>query len=196
MTPIVAPVEVVRTLSGAIWCASFPGSSSLDDLEEPFKAGFVEFLSALNKAGATTRINQTFRPVERAYMMHYCYMIKNKTQSPKGVDRQLGVNIEWDHGDDKKSIKAASEMSTRFGIDNLKTEPALNSQHTIGFAVDMQITWEGDLSIEKKDGTTTVIASSPKDIMNTDLHKVGKTYGVIKYNKSGYDRPHWSSNGA
>ena len=182
VTPIVVHVNVVKTLSGATWCASFPGSASTDDLEEPFKANFLEFLRALKEAGASTHIAATFRPVERAYMMRFCYLIKHKQHKPQKVPTQTGVNIEWDHGDDEKSIAAACEMSTGFDIDTLGTTPAWNSQHTIGFAVDMRISWKDDLSITQKDGTIKIITTSPKDRMNTELHEVGATYGVIKYN--------------
>lgn len=32
--------------------------------------------------------------------------------------------------------------------------------------------------------------------LNQNLHRVGASYGVIKYNRSGRDDPHWSDNGA
>jgi hypothetical protein len=32
--------------------------------------------------------------------------------------------------------------------------------------------------------------------MNLQLHRVGATYGVIKFNRAGRDEPHWSDNGA
>ena len=195
VTPIIVPVNVVKTFSGASWCNSFPGSASTDDLIEPFKANFLEFLAALTKAGAATHIAATFRPVERAYMMRFCYLIKHKLHKPQKVPSQPGVDIEWDHEDDKKSITAACEMSTGFNIDGLGTAPAWNSQHTLGLAVDMRISWKGDLSIDQKDGTLKVIATSPKDRMNTELHKVGATYEVIKYNGPNSDKPHWSSSG-
>jgi len=33
-------------------------------------------------------------------------------------------------------------------------------------------------------------------LMHWSLRRVGASYGVIKYNRSGRDDPHWSDNGA
>lgn len=40
------------------------------------------------------------------------------------------------------------------------------------------------------------IATLPRSGLNPALHKVGATYGVIKYNRCGRDDPHLSDTGA
>src|SRR5258708_1618117 len=52
-------------LSGKAWYYEFPTSVSTDDLTEPFKTSAENFLKALTDAGATYKINATFRPVQR-----------------------------------------------------------------------------------------------------------------------------------
>jgi hypothetical protein len=70
--------------------------------------------------------------------------------------------------------------------------PALNSLHALGQAIDMDISWSGDLTIANADGSTAVVTSSPQSGHNPDLHQVGATYGVIKLLS---DPPHWSLTG-
>lgn len=184
-----------KELSGTQWVNRFPGSTSVDDLLDPFKSNFKNFHAALISAGAATRIATTFRPKERAYLMHWCYEIANKNHKPQKIPAMDGVPIEWDHSDDTQSISAANAMLIAFGMLELRIAPALHSMHEKGEAVDMQITWTGDLEITQKDGSTKKITSLPKDRMNSDLHEVGKTYGVIKFYMGAKDKPHWSSNG-
>jgi len=85
-------------------------------------------------------------------------------------------------------------MYGKFKIDGLKTQPALKSEHTKGFAVDMEISWEGTLTIEGKDGSSNEISSKPRGPMNTELHAIGAGYGVLRYFKPALDKPHWSLN--
>lgn len=78
----------------------------------------------------------------------------------------------------------------------LGAAPALNSRHTRGFAIDMAIRWHGTMSMLDANGATVEIATSPRTGVNLQLCRVGESYGVIKYNRSGRDDPHWSDNGA
>jgi hypothetical protein len=96
-----------------------------------------------------------------------------------------GEHVYQRHG----AFDAANKMKNGYG---LVYPPARNSRHNEGRAIDMTITWSGDLTIEKKDGTSTTISSSPKNGRNTDLHIVGATYGVRKLVS---DPPHWSDDG-
>jgi len=82
-----------------------------------------------------------------------------------------------------------------FGMQRLGVAPALDSQHTRKLAVDMSVSWSGTLTIKDKNDKSVTVKSSPATGMNKDLHAVGKTYGVIKYNAGGEDKPHWSSTG-
>ena len=57
--------------SGPQWCKRFPCTTSLDDLLPPFGDACRAFISQLKKAGATVSVATTYRPVERAYLMHW-----------------------------------------------------------------------------------------------------------------------------
>ncbi len=77
----------------------------------------------------------------------------------------------------------------------LNVAPSLKSRHTEGNAIDMNISWMGDLKIKNKKGEDVLIKTFPKDGMNTELHTVGKSFGIIKYHGGSKDRPHWSTDG-
>lgn len=181
--------------SGKSWVSQFPTSTSVDDLVSPFRENLKAFLAALNKAGASVAINATYRPVERAYLMHYAFRIAREGLSPKDVPAMEGVDIQWGHLDDQGKLdivasrRAAEDMVAAYGI---AFRPALRSNHTARLAVDMSIIWSGSLSILNSAGKKVVITSSPRSGSNTDLVRVGKTYGVIKLVS---DPPHWSQNG-
>jgi hypothetical protein len=197
------PAAAVATneLSGAQWVARFPTSVLVADCVDPFKDGLTRFLAALEAAGAVVSIAATLRPPERAYLMHWSWMISKKDYDPQTVPAMNGVNIDWVHRDTKgkyaadASKAAATAMVNGYGMQNLGTAPALNSRHTDGLAVDMSISWSGNLAIANADGTSTTIKTAPKSGMNTDLHAVGATYNVMKYVGGDKDKPHWSSDG-
>ncbi len=86
-------------------------------------------------------------------------------------------------------------MCTGYGIHDLGTTPALISQHEARLAIDVTISWNGTLRIANRDGTIATIEFTPRTGMNPELIAVGASYGVIKYNRTGIDRPHWSSTG-
>ncbi|WP_199240413.1 hypothetical protein [Duganella dendranthematis] len=200
-TPAIAKIAC-RELSGVIWVSRFPGSVSLSDLAPPFQDYANAFIDALKAAGAVVSIAATYRPLERAYLMHWSWLIAKAGQDPRKVPSTPGVSIQWDHQDDEgeysseRSIDAAKAMTKAYGIDTLAIAPALISRHTARCAVDMSIRWHGALGILSADGSHVCIAEGPKTGMNRQLHMVGATYGVIKYNQRGQDRPHWSDTGA
>ena len=189
-----AVVEVSNELSGAQWVGRFPGSASTSDLAGSFQSAADNFLAALRQAGATVIISATLRPAERAYLMHWSWKIVQGT-APSSVPAKDGVNIEWAHSSDSASIQAAQDMVNSYGMAGLGVAPSLNSRHTQGNAIDMSISWSRNLSIVNASGATVAITSTPRTGMNTDLHAVGARYGVIKYQGSGTDRPHWSNDG-
>lgn len=191
-TPAVA--NITNELSGAQWVSRFPGSASTSDLSGQFRSSVEAFIAALTQAGASVIVSATLRPPERAYLMHWSWKIVNGA-SPSSVPGMAGVDIEWVHPTSTASVPAAQAMVNAFGMGSLGVAPALNSRHTQGSAIDMSISWRGDLSIVKANGTTEVISSSPRTGMNPTLHAVGAGYGVIKYQGSGLDRPHWSTDG-
>jgi hypothetical protein len=73
--------------------------------------------------------------------------------------------------------------------------PALNSRHTDGKAVDMNISWSETLKINDAEGKEAEIRTTPRTGMNAELHAVGKSYGVIKFHLRAADKPHWSEDG-
>ena len=189
-----AVVKVGDELSGGQWVGRFPGSASLDALVEPFRTSVIRFKSALESAGAIVRISATFRPKERAYLMHWSWKIVHGT-NPNSVPPMDGVNIEWVHSSRDECIEAAQEMVDGYEIQNLGIPPALATRHTQRKAVDMRITWHGNLAITNASGQTITITSIPRTSMNTQLHAVGASYGVIKFLGGNSDKPHWSTDG-
>ena len=199
-TPAVVEIPAAE-LSGGVWCTRFPASTSIADCVEPFKQSLSLFVAALGAAGAEVSIANTYRPPQRAFLMHWSWRIVNEGADPRTVPGMTGVAINWAHTDvgggysPTKSVAAAQEMVNTYGLPNLKVPPALNSRHTLGLAVDMSISWVGDLSIVDGADAITKISTTPKTGMNAELKVVGATYGVVKFVGGSVDRPHWSDNG-
>jgi hypothetical protein len=127
--------------------------------------------------------------------MHFSFAVARESLDPGAVPAMAGVDIQWMHQtpagrpDLAASKMAAEQMVLGYGI---VFKPALTSRHIEGKAIDMTISWQGDLKIATAAGTTVTITSLPRSGDNTDLHAVGRTYGVIKL---ATDPPHWSSDG-
>lgn len=176
--------------SGSQWCTRFPGSLSLDDLEPTWRGRVWAFLTAMERAGATVNVTATYRPPERAYLMHWCWMIANLAQAPAAVPTMPGVNIDWTHDGDVRAAKSAAlAMVKAF---DLEFAPSLVSKHTLRRAIDMRIAWKGRLSVRDSDGHVHYILTEPRDGTNLELVKVGASFGVIKLS---LDIPHWSDDG-
>jgi hypothetical protein len=181
--------------SGAEWVAKFPTSKDVEDLASPFRENVKKFLATLKAAGADVNISATYRPAERAYLMHYAYRIAREKLNPSDVPSREGVDIEWVHRKDNGRIdlvasrNAAEDMVEAYDI---VYRPALNSNHTLRLAIDMTISWTGTLSIENARGNTVDIKSTPRSGQNGDLWKIGKSYRVLKLES---DPPHWSADG-
>lgn len=180
-------------LSGADWWnanqARYPNSAALADLVQPFRDNVTAFLKALKDAGATVAVSSTRRNAVRAHLMHYSWYVAKGMLAPNKVPALPGLAIQWDHGDLARSKAAAQQMVNLFQI---AYEPALTSRHIEGRAIDMTIGWAGTLRIRDKQGKTREIAAPRSGDANTDLHKLGATYGVIKLLS---DPPHWSDDG-
>jgi D-alanyl-D-alanine dipeptidase len=182
--------------SGPQWAKQFPTTSSTDALVEPFRGSVNRFLGALRAAGATVDIHDTLRPPERAYLMHYSFRIARQALDPSTVPAMAGVDIQWVHTDgqgapDLPASKAAAEQMV--GAYGIVFRPALTSRHTEGRAIDMTISWQGDLTIATAVGGQTTITTEPRTgAGNAALHGVGAAYGVCKLVT---DAPHWSSDG-
>lgn len=182
-------------VSGPQWTNQFPASSSTNDLTEPFRSNVNRFVTALNNAGANVSINETLRPPERAYLMHYSFRIAREALDPASVPAMAGVDIQWVHldangnADSAASRNAAEQMVQAYGI---VFRPALTSRHTEGRAIDVDISWQATLAISNAGGTQVSITTTPRNGSNAALQVVGASYGVRKL---ATDPPHWSSDG-
>lgn len=188
--------------SGRSWVSRYPGSDHPRDLRPPFR-GYVEaFVEALRAAGAVVSINATYRPPKRAYLMHWSWKIARGLADPQKVPAMEEVPISWTHHDrdgeyvHNSSVAAAREMVSAFRMERLGVAPSLNSRHVFGYGLDMVIMWTGTLTVADAYGHVVKISTFPRTGMNPQLHRVGASYGVIKYNRGGRDDPHWSDTGA
>lgn len=186
-----------RQLSGRYWVTwqktYAPNSKRVDDLELQFRAKVTDFIKALRAAGAKVDEKHTLRTPQAAYLWDWAWQIAKGKARPKDAKPYSGPlpvpDIEWDHGNDANSIKAANEMVAGF---ELIHQPSPKSLHLSGTAIDMKITWTGTIDVKKKDGSKVSIPYMSDVNANTDLHTVGASYGVIKLTN---DKPHWSYNG-
>jgi len=180
-------------LSGRAWWVAnqnrYPNSRDINDLHADFRANVADFIGILRNAGAQVNIRSTRRNANRAYLMHYCWRIANGDIAPADVPAKTGVDIQWDHADDKVSRQAASEMVSLFG---LVVRPSVTSNHISGLAIDMKITWKGDLHLGPLRNRSCIIGGPRDGARNRELHEVGESFGVRKLLK---DPPHWSHNG-
>lgn len=184
-----------RKKSGDSWVGKFIGSTSINDLRTPFKESVGMFIERLNDSGATVIIAATLRPPERAYLMHWSWMLSNRRVLSKDIPPMIGVNIDWVHETESLAINAAKNMVRKYGMSSLMVAPALKSRHTEGFAIDMNISWCNNLRIKNNYGAVFLISTEPKNGMNEHLWDVGKTFNVIKYRGGAKDKPHWSIDG-
>ena len=100
-----------------------------------------------------------------------------------------GVAILWDHGALAKSRTAAKQIVDGYGMAFIAV---LNSKHTERQEIDITIRWKQALSIERKSGSKTTIATQPRNAGNPQPIAVGAEYNVIKLPT---DPPHWSDDG-
>jgi D-alanyl-D-alanine dipeptidase len=195
-----APKTDPLKLSGKHWCSQYPTSTSLDDLTPPFRDNMKSFVEMLRANGASVDIEATYRPKERAYLMHWAWMISHAQVKygdyPKSDPYKIG--IVWDHGDQPTSKAKASEMVKGYAIvSTMKQAPALDTRHTEGKAIDMYIsnlpktlTFTHNGKEIKEDVSES---SSGED--NKALHRVGEKYFSVVKATFGGDPPHWSSDG-
>lgn len=174
--------------SGPHWCDLFPCSKLTTNLVEPFHACADHYIDALESAGAIVTISTTFRPPERAYLMHYAWLIAKGRMLPREVPPMDGVDIDWTHeGHTAEAVQAAKAMVETYGIDpDMPYPPSLQSRHTKGRAIDMKIRWKGIIHVRDNYGILHACAKQE------DLWAIGASYGV---HKLATDAPHWSDDG-
>lgn len=176
--------------SGAQWVDRYSQSVSTSDLIEPFRGNVDRFIAALNAGGANVSIAQTYRPIERAYLMYWSYKIANGTD-PATADTQGGVDIDWQHLDNAgqpnrtEAQTAAEAMVSGYHIRYPPAAPS-DTEHNQRTAIDMTITSYESKAFTDGSGHSTTITNS------TQLYALGATYGVVKLVA---DPPHWSIDG-
>ncbi len=187
------------TKSGHYWVswanAFAKNSEKIDDLAPTFRDNVRQFVQALTEAGATVSVSATRRSEKRAYLFHWSWKISQGKCKPSEATKMIGVDIEWDHGDDRLSRAGALEMARAFGLAVppwSTNPPSLTSSHIRGEAIDMTIRWTGVIRVRQKDGADMPLAFTPNVMANSALHRVGESYGVRKLVT---DAPHWSLNG-
>ncbi|WER21134.1 hypothetical protein P2E05_13620 [Providencia stuartii] len=175
----------IKEPSGVHWVSRFPTSVDVNDLTPDFSSSVTRFIQAIRDAGGNVRISATFRPPERAYLMHYAYAISRENFDPSKVPEKEGVNIDWTHNGDLASAKKAAQQMDRAYV--IKYKPSLTSRHTQRRAIDMTITNIIGKSLINGSGANVPI----KNLKN--LFDAGASFGVIKLV---VDEPHWSDDGA
>ncbi|HEY9694497.1 MAG TPA: peptidoglycan-binding protein [Oculatellaceae cyanobacterium] len=178
-------------LSGQHWYNYFPTSRAISALASPFRERVQAFQKALIDGGAQTIISATYRPPQRAYLMHYAARIDRGEISPNNVPAMAGVDIDWVHYTASGARQAASQMVDIYGIGG--NPVALKSLHTQRLAIDWNITWEDTLRIKNSNGNIVEINEPRNGSENKLLFDVGASYGVYKLLDR--DPPHWSYNG-
>ncbi|MCW2917022.1 MAG: Uncharacterized protein JWN52_5090 [Actinomycetia bacterium] len=189
---------------GASWVTKFPDSHDISKLSPAFKGHVTRFIHAMTRAGIAEHTVTTLRPLERAYLMHYSWLIaKGKLAAAKVPDfvpakGKPYVTICWTKAAAGKTVaQAAKALVAAYGIDpKLKVAPALKSRHTAGNAIDMSTTWsKRSITIVDGNGHQVKISSSPHSGLNSRLIAVGATYGVVHYLTAAKDANHWSTDG-
>jgi D-alanyl-D-alanine dipeptidase len=181
---------VALKAAGASWCALFPPSRKIEDLRMPFRSGVQRMHDALIAGGAQVVIADTFRPPQRAYLMHWSCMLAKSGQDPNAVPPFAGVDIDWTCGGNLAAAKkAAAEMVAGYQI---AFPAALESRHTQGRAIDWRIILAPmpakPYSFRDGAGKFWMFGSEDLDA----LYRFGATFGVLKLKT---DPPHWSDDG-
>ncbi|HAT1618042.1 TPA: hypothetical protein I8Y09_004803 [Raoultella ornithinolytica] len=177
-------ISVSKEPSGSQWVRRFETSSNVSDLSPEFSTAVNNFIRTIVDAGGHVRVSATYRPVERAYLMHYAWKIAREGMRPSSVPAKDGVNIDWTHkGNDNAAFAAAQDMVNGYHI---VYGPVLSSRHTQRRAIDMTITGVIGKHLKNASGNNVLVSSQSK------LHEVGASFGVHKLLS---DPPHWSDDG-
>lgn len=165
-------VDILKEPSGAQWVNRFPTSSSVSDLSPTFSTSVTNFIQSIQNAGGSVRVSATYRPVERAYLMHYSWEIAREGMNPSTVPAKEGVNIDWTHkGNHTAAVSAAQDMVNGYHI---VYGPVLASRHTQRRAIDMTITGIINKSLRNASGVAVLVQSQ------SVLHDIGASFGVHK----------------
>ena len=105
------PDSAAREPSGVAWVTRFPTSAQVADCVQPFRANLTAFIAALRAAGAAVSVAATLRPVQRAYLMHWCWSIVKAKVDSRSVPTLDGVAIAWAHDDAQGDYDAAASLA-------------------------------------------------------------------------------------
>ena len=161
-------------LSGPQWCTRFPTSTSPNDLLPDFRDRVLAFISVMQRGGATVTIAATYRPPERAYLMHWSWGIArglpanmcrpgdrpNTPIDPGSVPALAGVDIDWSHGGNTPAARAAAEAMVE--TYKMQFAASLHGNHMLRRAVDMNISWVGTLTVHDFNGQERKITMPPR----------------------------------
>lgn len=195
-----------QELSGVELLEEFEASDELSDLDSDFRRNVEAFIEALEQGGAKVEVLATVWPPELAYLLHWAWQIAKDDLHPLAVppieeidfnaEVKAEVDISWWHGSLEASRAVAAEIVEAAGIGHLDEPPVLASHHVAGEAIDMKISWGGELLVQDPLGGEVIIFSSPKDETNPDLIELAALYGIIHYEDEDKDPVHWSVDGA
>lgn len=172
-------------ISGAPWCARFPTSKLVTDLAQPFQGDVQNFIQRILEAKGVVGVAATYRPHERAYLMHWAWEIARNGVDAASVPAVDGVDIIWDHDN---AAAAAEAMVEGYGMAH---EAVLESRHTQRLAIDMNIHIPDGAVVMDAQGKPHVFHGAA-DGSDSRVVAIGKTFGVIKLAS---DPPHWSTDG-
>lgn len=194
-------------MSGPSWAGRFPDSRSVGALTGAFRKDVSAFIAAMRHAGITVRPISTLRPAERAFLMHYSWLIAKRKLSVLHVPRfradkhHRPVSICWVHvgahgANLRASVAAARKLAAALGVGSRRSAPPLTSLRTEGESIAMATTWTArSITIINAAGQRVRIHSTPHDGLNKVLIAVGATYGVIHFLNAAQAMNVWSVNG-
>lgn len=194
-------------LSGPSWAGRFPDSRSVAALSSSFRKDVSAFIAAMRHAGVTVRPVSTLRPTERAFLMHFSWLVAHRKLSPLKVPRFRAdrrhepVSICWVHvgahgANVRASIAAAAKLAAALGVASRRAAPLLASLRTEGLAIVMSTTWTTrKITIINASGHRVTIRSTPHNGLNKALIAVGATYGAIHFRNARQNMNDWSVNG-
>jgi hypothetical protein len=209
-------LAIKSNLSGLAWLqaagvsqvaeqGTYPNSKDLNKLAPSFQPKVQAFKEALEHAGATVAIVSTRRSAERAYLMHWSWMIVHGDNQPGHpaipVDASSvppysgpgpGIDIRWDYGDASLSKQAAQQMIDYLDV---KSYAAANSDHIRGLAIDMDISWDKPIMIKSKGVDEKILIAAEPNAKNARdnnlLIRVATTYGVYRLRSD--SAGHWQA---
>ena len=172
--------EAFGRMSGAHWAeraAAFADSRVPADLAPLFAVRAGRFLDALARAGAQVRISATRRDPVRAWLKRNASAVARGLIAPGDVPPEPRAPVIWHHGDLDRSRTAAAEMAKRFGSEPSCSEGA---PHFDGHVISMTVEWSGPIDLIDGHGAVHALDQPRDGTRNTELHVVGRSYGVSK----------------